>query len=232
MRRLSLAAGMTLLAAIWIGPLLTAWRESFAAGMVAHMGVVAVAAPLIAIGLPQRFRPGPGMPTAAAVIASLFELLAVWGWHAPAMRAVAEASLPGTVAEQATFLFAGLLLWSTSFAGGERIHAATGAAALLLTSIHMTLLGSLLALSPRPLYGIADVTCFGVVIDATRDQQIGGVIMLLAGALVYLLGGLSLVGRLLYPIRTAATQARPDTLTAEMKASGRHRPATSRCGPA
>jgi len=198
MRRLSLALGVAILATIWLGPLLGPWRESFASGMVAHMGVAAIAAPLIAIGLPQRFRPGATMWPVLPVLASLFEMVAVWGWHAPMMRDLAEASLIGTIAEQTTFLFAGIFLWVTSFAAsGERMHAAAGAAALLLTSIHMTLLGALLALSPRPLYGNSDVTCFGIVLDAGQDQQLGGVVMLLVGAVVYLVGGLSLVARLL-----------------------------------
>jgi putative membrane protein len=195
MKPLPLTAGFVVLAMVWLGPLLGAWREAFTAGMVAHMAVVAIASPLIAIGLPWRF--GARMPAALPVLASLFELIAVWGWHAPAMREIAEASLMGTVTEQATFLFAGVFLWSTSFAAPDsRLHAAVGAGALLLTSIHMTLLGALLALSPRPLYGSGEVTCFGVVMDAAQDQQLGGVIMLLVGAVVYLAGGVSLVSRL------------------------------------
>lgn len=197
MRRLALAAGILLLAAIWLGPLLGDWRQSFAAHMVAHMGVIALAAPLIVIGLPDRLRPGPAMPAAIPVLASFIELLAVWGWHAPVMRAAAESSLPAAIAEQATFLAAGVLLWWTSFAApGTRSQAATGTAALLVTSIHMTLLGALLALSPRPLYGLGDVTCFGVTLSAGQDQQIGGVVMLMVGAAVYLAGGLALVSRL------------------------------------
>ena len=198
MRRMALLAGVAVLATIWFGPLLAAWRESFAAGMVAHMGVIAIASPLIAIGLPDRWRPGAGMPVALPVLASVFELLAVWGWHAPTLRGVAEASLAGTAAEQATFLVAGIFLWSTAFAApAERSHAAAGAGALLLTSIHMTLLGALLALSPRPLYGAGEVTCFGVVLEAGQDQQLGGVILLMVGAAVYLAGGLRLVSGIL-----------------------------------
>jgi putative membrane protein len=193
-----LLAGLLVLALVWLGPLLGSWRESLAAGMVAHMGVVAVAAPLIALGLPVACRFGPSMPAALPVVASLLELFAVWGWHAPAMRAAAEASMPVTVAEQVSFLLVGVLLWSTSFAApGERMHAASGAAALLLTSIHMTLLGALLALSPRPLYGAGDVTCFGILLDAGQDQQLGGVVMLAVGSVVYLAGGLLLVSELL-----------------------------------
>lgn len=207
MRRLCLWLGLAVLGLVWLGPLLSAWRGSFASHMVAHMGVVAIAAPLLAIGLPDRWRPNAAMPAALPVLASLAELVAVWGWHAPAMRAAAEASLAVTVAEQATFLAAGLLLWSTSLAApGERAHAAAGGAALLLTSIHMTLLGALLALSPRPLYGTGEVTCFGTVLDAGQDQQLGGVVMLLVGAATYLAGGMALVARLL---RDRAPQQQP-----------------------
>lgn len=196
--RLALPAGVGLLALVWLGPLLGAWRESFSAGMVAHMGVVALAAPLLALGLPERWQPGPAMPAALPALASCIELVIVWGWHAPAMQAAAETSAVVTVIEQTTFLAAGMFLWSTSFAApGKRTHALTGAGALLLTSIHMTLLGALLALSPRPLYGTAEVTCFGTVLDAGQDQQLGGVVMLLVGAVVYLAGGLVLVARLL-----------------------------------
>jgi len=197
-RRLALACGLAVLGVIWLGPFLAEWRASFLSGMVAHMGVVAIASPLIATGLPDKWRPGRSMPAALPVLASLLELIAVWGWHAPALRRVAEVSLAGTIAEQLTFLTVGILLWSTSFAApNQRTHAGTGAAALLLTSIHMTLLGALLALSPRPLYGSGEVTCFGVVIDAAQDQQLGGIVMLLVGAAVYLLGGVTLVAKLL-----------------------------------
>ena len=221
MRRLSLATGIAVLAIVWLGPLLIAWRESFASGMVAHMAVVAIASPLIAIGLPDRLRPGLGMPAALPVLASLFEVLVVWGWHAPSMRAATGTSFAIAMLEQASFLAAGLLLWSTSFAEGERIHAATGAAALLLTSIHMTLLGALLALSPRPLYGTGEVTCFGLVLDSRVDQQLGGVIMLGVGAVVYLVGGLGLVRRLLeFPI---PSRNRPNSKLSHVTPAGEPR---------
>jgi len=197
LRRWALAIGLLLLAIIWLGPLLSAWRDSFAAGMVAHMGVIAVAAPLIAIGLPQSWRK-VSWPVTLPIVASLAELGAVWGWHAPALRELVETSLAATIAEQATFLIVGVLLWYTSFdPSGERRKNAAGAFALLMTSIHMTLLGALLSLSPRPLYGVGEVTCFGTVLSAEQDQQLGGTVMLLVGAVVYLAAGLFLVARLL-----------------------------------
>ncbi len=63
--------------------------------------------------------------------------------------------------------------------------------------MHMTLLGALLALSPRPLYGEGEVSCLGVTLSAGVDQQAGGVVMLLIGAAVYLASGVALLARTL-----------------------------------
>ena len=201
MRRASLILGLLTLALIWAGPLLSVWRDSFAAHMLAHMGVVAIAAPLIAIGLSsstERKRFALTETPTLPLIASLVELVVVWGWHAPAARLWAESSTFATVLEQASFLLAGLFLWLTAIGPkGTPAHDASGAFALLLTSVHMTLLGALLSLAPRPLYGLGDVTCFGFVLGAGQDQALGGVIMLMIGAAVYLAGGVFLLARLL-----------------------------------
>jgi putative membrane protein len=70
--------------------------------------------------------------------------------------------------------------------------------------MHMTLLGVLLALAPRPLYGQGEVTCLGLTLTARQDQELGGVLMLLVGAAVYLAGGVALLARLLAaPVRRA-----------------------------
>ncbi|WP_181706693.1 cytochrome c oxidase assembly protein [Chthonobacter rhizosphaerae] len=215
MKRVALIAGLVVLAAVWGGPLLTRDGESFAAHMIAHMGVVAVAAPLIAVGLAG----GPADPSArwpavfAPVPISLAELVVVWGWHAPAARAFADGSAAALVLEQASFLLVGLALWFSCVghrAGEGPKRAAAGAFGLLLTSVHMTLLGALLALTPRPLYGEGVVTCLGLTLEAVDDQTIGGVVMLLVGAAVYLAGGVGLMRRLLAdgePDRPAAEAA-------------------------
>jgi putative membrane protein len=167
--------------------------------MAMHMGVVAVAAPLLAVGVVGgRLDPVRKTPRLFAPIpASVLELIAVWAWHMPALHQMARHSTVGLVAEQGMFLITGLLLW-LSACGGEawyrRTRAAAGVVGLLLTAMHMTLLGALLALSPRPLYahvdGFAGLT-------ALEDQHLGGAIMLLVGGIAYLLGGLWLTVGLL-----------------------------------
>ena len=213
MKRSCFALGVAVLALVWLGPLLTAWRESFAAHMLAHMGVVAIAAPLIALGIASSSRKRGeerSLPLLLSlpIVASLVELIVVWGWHVPAARSWVETSTFATAFEQATFLAAGLFLWLSCLSRGSAAasaHRAAGAFGLLLTTVHMTLLGALLALSPRPLYGLGEVTCFGVTLDAAQDQQLGAVVMLFVGAAVYLAGGVTLLARLLaLPARRAA----------------------------
>jgi len=189
MRPLPLAAGLATLALVWAGPLLG--TGSLAAHMIAHMAVVAVAAPLLALGLPAV--PALLGPAAAALV----EFLLVWGWHAPALRAAAETAPAAAVAEQASFLAAGFLLWHACLGAGGL----AGAVGLLLTSMHMTLLGALLALAPRPLYGSAPVTCLGLTLGPAADQSLGGTVMLGLGAAAYLAGGLALMARILEPGR-------------------------------
>ena len=195
MKRASLYAGLFALVAAWA--LAGFGGNAFAVHMAAHMGVVAIAAPLIAIGLcGTRHDLSTRLTWVTPITASLIELIVVWFWHLPVMRALAETSPMAEILEQAMFLAGGLLLWLACLGAASRPGRLAGAAGLLFTSIHMTLLGVLLALAPRPLYGSADVMCLGVTLDAAADQQIGGVVMLLVGAASYLIGGVSLLYRL------------------------------------
>jgi putative membrane protein len=199
MRRPLLLCGFFTLAAAWLGPLPQLAPRSFAAHMAMHMGVVAVAAPLLALGIaggrldPVRKAPGLFAP----VPASALELVVVWAWHAPALHHAARHSPAWLVVEQGTFLLAGLLVWLSAFGGdarGDGSRRAAGVVGLLLTSMHMTLLGALLALTPRPLYHLVERASTPTPLD---DQHLGGALMLLAGGVSYLLGGLWLTAGLL-----------------------------------
>jgi putative membrane protein len=135
-----------------------------------------------------------------AIPASLLELAVVSVWHTPVLHRWARETPAAFALEQATFLAAGLLLWLAAFGESHGGHARrlVGVAALLLTSIHMTLIGALFALSPRPLYG--DGT--ELMLHALDDQHLGGAIMLLVGGASYLLGGLALLAGVLQAPRS------------------------------
>lgn len=188
-----LAVGFPLLALLWFGPLPEWARGSFAAHMVMHMGVVAVAAPLLAVGI-ARAAPKlvAAFPPATTVAASLFEFAAVWAWHAPAPHDAARAETGFFVLEQASFLLAGVLVWTSAV--GART---AGVCALLITSMHMVLLGALLLLAPRPLYACAEVCSSTSALTPLGDQQLGGVLMLIIGGSAYLAGGLALLSSVL-----------------------------------
>jgi putative membrane protein len=168
--------------------------------MALHMGVVAVAAPFIAIGLSGGpFDPVRRWPSwLPPVPLSIIELVVVWAWHAPALHHAAREAPGGFAFEQASFFTAGLLVWIASVGGrlrGPDERSGAGVAALLLTSMHMTLLGALLALTPRPLYTHAEHGG-GSSLTALDDQHLGGAIMLVIGGISYLAGGLALTVRL------------------------------------
>lgn len=172
---------------------------AFFAHMMVHMGVVAIAAPLLALGIAG----GPADPVSrvprwfAPVPISLLELVVVWAWHAPGLHHAARHSMIGLVAEQSMFFACGLLLWLSAFGGqspADSNRAAAGIVGLLLTMMHMVLLGALLALTPRPLYTHA---AGHSKLTALEDQHLGGAIMLIGGGVSYLLGGLWLTVRLL-----------------------------------
>ncbi|GGE71602.1 cytochrome c oxidase assembly protein [Sphingomonas prati] len=190
MRRAALVAGGAIVPLAWA---LALAPSGMTGHMAAHMAVVAVAAPLIAIGIAG----GPHDPAHARWVQplpmSVVELLVVWGWHLPALRTLADGSAAVALLEQAMFLVAGVLLWSACLGGAQGDRRAAGVIALLLTSMHMTLLGALIALAPRPLFAV-HLHGGG---NALADQQIGGVVMLLVGAGSYLTGGLTMLGGLL-----------------------------------
>lgn len=205
MRRAFLVAGVLTLIAAWLGPLPQLAQTSFSAHMIMHMSVVAVASPLLALGLRQtRLDPVLLAPALfAPIVASMLELIVVWAWHAPVLHHVARHTAAGVILEQSTFLFCGLLLWLSAFGGNgveQNSRRGAGVIALLLTSMHMTLLGALLALAPRPLYHHAN----NMHNAALADQHLGGAVMLIVGGVSYLAGGLALAFGLLrgVPFRT------------------------------
>ena len=193
----ALAAGLLLLAFLWLGPLPGMARRAFSPHMILHLGVTVVAAPLIALGLIGLARDRTvRYPMALALGASLFEMVVVWGWHAPVLHEAAAAQFPAFVAQQASFLAAGVLIWAASFAGNTRAMAGVGVFAMLFTFMHMAMLGLLLSLAPDLLY--APAFCLGAWgFDPLDDQRLGGALMAVFGGLPYLAGGLALIWRML-----------------------------------
>lgn len=179
---LCLAAGLLLCVLAWLLPPV-AWPWSFADHMARHIAVVAVAAPLLAVPLAESRVARRVSPMVAVIV----EFVAVWGWHVPSAHAAAQTSLFWFAMEQASYLGAGVLVWMSVLRPSLSLAGPVG---LLLTSMHMTLLGALLMVGTRSVY--PSEICGGAA-----DQQVGGMIMLAVGTPIYLIAGLVLVARYL-----------------------------------
>ena len=149
------------------------------AHMLLHVGVVAVAPALL------RFRPPFSSGGAVLLLAAVADLAVVWTWHLPRLHLWASLDDVGFAVQQGSFLLAGIIVWSVAEAAGR-----LGAAALLMmTGMHMTLIGALLTLAPRVLYpGVCGGGPFGL--SPIEDQQLAGVVMAVLAPAVYLAGGL------------------------------------------
>lgn len=168
-RHAAAGLGVALTLAAWTLPL-GDWLGGFQAHMLRHALLVAVVPALVAPALPMRGAP-------PLLLAAGAEFAAAWGWHLPGPHMAALLSPALGALEQASFLLSGLAVWWSARAAGPL----GGAASLLLTSIHMTMLGGAILLAPRVLYPYCDL-------DA---QATGAMIMLAIVTPAYLLGGLA-----------------------------------------
>lgn len=191
LRPLPAVAAALALAFVWSPALGLVAGRDFPAHMIRHMALVAIVPPLVVFAIPRW----PAALPSAVLVGAVVEFAVVWAWHLPRLHAFARLSTVGFVAEQASFLAAGLLVWAGALAARAPL---AGAGGLLLTSMHMTLLGALMILAPRDLYSAA---CGRP--DDLGGQQLGGMLMLAIGTPAYLLGGLWLTRRALNPPEAA-----------------------------
>lgn len=178
--RFALAGWLALLAA-FVSPLCALSSALFSARVAHHMLLVAVAAPLLAAGLPPG-RGGGGralFPTLAGAQAVL-----LWFWHAPAPYAAALGSDALYWLMELSLLFPALMLWHAVLSP-ER-PAGPALAALLFTTMQMGLLGALLTFAGQELYAphLATTAPFGL--SPLEDQQLAGLIMWVPASLPYL----------------------------------------------
>jgi putative membrane protein len=195
-RHWPLAAAILLLVALWGGPLPAMARVSFTSHMVLHLSVMVLAAPLLALGAARLARrPERTAGLGLAVGGAIAEFAVVWGWHLPAFHEAAALVPAAFAAQQASFLGAGLLVWLPGLAGTGHRAAAAGTVAMLVSFMHMSMLGVLLATAPRAIYPPG--VCGGFGLSPIDDQRLGGALMAVVGALPYLAGGLVFAARFL-----------------------------------
>ena len=178
----SIVAGALVLGGLWLGPLPLFSRTAFSLHMLLHLGVMVVAAPLLALGLASRITGPRGFGEALGwyLLAGAFELVMVWGWHVPLLHDAAARNGILFGLEQASFLAGGTAIWAAAFSARSREAAGAAAIALFLTFAHMSMFGLVLSLAPKLIYDPAICSgSFGLA--PVDDQHLGGVLMLLGG---------------------------------------------------
>lgn len=202
-----------LLATVWPFDALGEW--SLAAHMAQHMLLLAVAPPLLlaarpraalAAALPAAWARGLHRCARACAIpplrslagATLANVAVMWGWHMPAALELALASEAVHWLMHASFLGAGLWLWTLLWqrlrddaAGG----ALAGTVAIVVVMMQMGFLGALLTFSRRALYPFYAARAPELGLDVLADQQLAGLIMWVPSCLPYLAGAIWLLAR-------------------------------------
>jgi putative membrane protein len=216
-RAWAFAGGWVALALALLSPLDAAAGRSFAAHMVQHEILMLIAAPLLVLGrglptllwaLPHDARVRVGHLTKRRAFRGFWQRLtapptawllhgaALWLWHAPPFfnAALGDGALHHW--QHATFFVTALLFWHALLRHGA--HAARGAAILYLftTTVHTGVLGALITFARAPWYAPFD---HGLLtagsLTPLEDQQLGGLIMWVPGALVYVGVALALLAR-------------------------------------
>jgi putative membrane protein len=156
--------------------------------MAQHIVLMNLAAPLLALALPQLFRSrfGRSLP-----LATLVQLCLVWAWHAPAPLAAAMESPALHLVMQASLFLGALWFWCAVLAVSGP-HRWKPIFALLVTGKLFCLLGVLLTFSPRLLHaGIAGAPTHADL----ADQQLAGLLMILACPATYVLAAVIIASR-------------------------------------
>ena len=213
-RAAAFTAALVTLAIALTGPL-HAWAErSFAAHMIEHELLIVVVAPLFVLSRPAGvmlhvFRKPVRRNIAQALqrsglrklwricsglqSATLLHAAALWAWHVPALFDAALRIEALHWLQHASFLLTGIWFWRAIFAAVDRTRMALAIADLFATTMHMGLLGGLIALAHHQLYrSMSDM-------DAISDQRLAGLIMWVPGCLIYAIVAFVIAARMLRP---------------------------------
>jgi putative membrane protein len=210
------AGGWLLLFGALVAPLHWLGERLFAAHMIEHEILMAVAAPLIAVsrpagamlwGLPARWRSrvgGIGQTSVFAAawrrltdppIATAIHGIALWSWHAPPLYNAALANDFVHWLQHVSFLATALLFWWALLRGRERERGYGSAAFyLFLTSLHSGFLGVLITFARQPIYPLQSEAASDWGLAPLDDQQLAGLIMWIPAGMVYAIAALVLAG--------------------------------------
>jgi putative membrane protein len=196
-------AGWLTLAGALMSPLHWLGERLFTFHMIEHEVVMAVSAPLLVLArpigallwsLPRRARVAAGRFLRRPLVdliwnglsagrnATILHGAAIWAWHAPALFDAAVTSAMIHRLQHLSFLLTAILFWWSVF---QRSNAGMAAWHLFLTMLHTSILGALMALTPRVLYETQTATAAAWGLTPLEDQQLAGLIMWVPAGTIY-----------------------------------------------
>lgn len=220
-KALLFVSGWAVLTLSLLSPLHEGGEVSFTLHMIEHELIMLVATALLAAsgaggtlawGLPRPLRQALGggwrRPLSAVwkrltepVTATIFQAVAMWVWHVPALFDKALTSDGWHIAQHSSFIGTSLIFWwAMLHPNGGRAGYGTSAACLFITSLVGGALGALMAFSQSPWYGpYAAMEMSGIGLDPKADQQLAGLLMWIPGGLVHAGAALLIFYRWLTP---------------------------------
>ena len=216
-RHVSFVGGWLALSFALTSPIHELGEQLFSAHMLQHEILILVSAPLISAAHPaatclwafaprHRVNLGGWIHTAEStwllifitrpLTAWLLEALALWVWHIPALYQATLTSDLIHAAQHLSFFVTAVLFWSALYGVG-RSAMSYGAATVYVfgTAVHCSALGALLTFSTVLWYPAYVNTTKSWGLTALQDQQLGGVIMWVPSAVVFIVIGLVLFAR-------------------------------------
>ncbi|MGC4193011.1 MAG: cytochrome c oxidase assembly protein [Thermomicrobiales bacterium] len=212
-------AGLLTLAVALASPLDAATATVFSAHMVQHVLLVAIAPPLVLLGmplttilngLPRRWRhPLAMLPHRVPALASVLGILTMpvvawfvhagtlWCWHVPGLYDAAVENERIHAVEHATFVITAFLYWWTIVPAGAHARNAVSPAIGILSVFAMGMqgaaLGIILTFWSTPLYPVYIGRSELWSISTLSDQKLAGLIMWIPAGSVYVVVALLLL---------------------------------------
>jgi cytochrome c oxidase assembly factor CtaG len=195
--------GWLSLAGCLISPLHWLGEHLFTFHMIEHEIIMAISAPLLVLanpvgpllwGLPRRVRVLVGRLMRSRTVslswkwlsegshATILHGIAIWAWHAPVLFDAAVTSVAVHRLQHLSFFLSAVLFWWSVF---RRSEAGVSAWHVFITMLHTSVLGALMALAPRVLYGVQTASAPAWGLTPLEDQQLAGIIMWVPAGTIY-----------------------------------------------
>lgn len=205
--------GLVAVVVVLVPPFERLAGERLWAHMVQHVGLVAVAAPLLVLGNPMRTLPwvlparwrrqaaslggrlsvgSASHYPALAGLALVLHTVALWAWHVPGPYEAALRSEPLHALEHATLFWTAVLFWWVVVGSRRQALYGPGVLVTFAAALQGSALGALMTLATSPWYRSYHRAGGPGGLTPLEDQQVAGVVMWGPGGAIYALAAVLL----------------------------------------